>query len=79
VWVVVRGSYKTFCKQIQKHHFCTNVNYMLHVLIIRLNLCANSVSQIAVKTKHLTVDPNICGSSLWQLLCVAHLSPRILE
>ena len=48
VWVVAVGSYKTFCKQIQKHHFCTNVNYMLHVLIIRLNLCANSVSQIAV-------------------------------
>jgi hypothetical protein len=48
VWVV--GSFKQFCKQIKKHYFCTNVNYVLHVFIIRLNLCANSGSQISVVT-----------------------------
>jgi len=67
VWSVAVGFLQNICKQIKKHNFCTNVNYVLHVLIIRLNLCANSGSQIAVVTKYLTVDPNICGSSLWQL------------
>ena len=78
VWVVGvwRGGFvKKFCKQIQKHHFCTNVNYVFHVVVIRQNLCANSGSQIAVVTKYLTVEPNICGSSLWQLF-VTHLVLR---
>jgi hypothetical protein len=77
VWFVAEGSHKQkIFKQIKKHHFCTTV---WHTLIVRLNLCVNSESQIAVVTKSVTVEPRICGSLLWKLLYFTHLGPIILE
>ena len=41
--------------------------------------CINPRRQIAVETNSCTVAPNICGSSLWSLLHVTFLAPRILR
>jgi hypothetical protein len=37
------------------------------------------VGQVARVTKFYTVAPNICGSSVWNLLLVTRLVPRILR
>jgi hypothetical protein len=39
----------------------------------------NTGSQVAVATKFCTVTRNICGRSVWNLLRVTLLAPRILR
>jgi len=47
-------------------------NGLLHAYI-------NAGRQVAVATKFCTVAPNICGSSVYNLLYVAFLTPNILR
>jgi hypothetical protein len=39
----------------------------------------NPGRQVAVATNICAVAPDICGSSVWNLLHVTHLAPRILR
>jgi len=41
--------------------------------------CAHPERQVALTTKFGTVEPNICGSSVWNLLVFTILEPRILR
>jgi len=44
-----------------------------------LNGHTNTGHQVTMATKLCTVAPNICGSSVWNLLHVTFLMPRILR
>lgn len=41
--------------------------------------CAHPRRQVVLTTKFGTVEPNICGSSVWKLLVVTNLEPIILR
>lgn len=39
--------------------------------------CTNPRHQLTMATKFFKIAPNICGSSVWNLLCVTILAPKI--
>jgi hypothetical protein len=41
--------------------------------------CINPAKQVTWPNKFCVVAPNICGSSVWKLLYVTHLVPRIFR
>ena len=47
--------------------------------LYQLQRCTNPGHQVAQVTKFWMVMPNICGSSVWNLLHMTHLAPRILK
>jgi hypothetical protein len=44
-----------------------------------MQVCTNPGPQLAQATKFCTMAPNICGSSIWNLLHVTLLASRILR
>jgi hypothetical protein len=39
--------------------------------------CTNPGRQVSLTTKFIMVEPNVCGSSVWNLLRITHLTPEI--
>jgi len=54
---------------------------VLHVAFLKDQTegCKNPLGQVAVATKFCVVASNICGFSVWTLLHVTVLAPRILR
>lgn len=63
--------------------FCHGQLLYLDVVVLLINLgldkeYTNPGHPIAQKTQFCVVSPNICGSSVWNFLYIALLTPRIL-
>jgi hypothetical protein len=56
-----------------------NLQIDVHFLQCLVQGCTNAGHQVAVVTKVCTVVRNVCGSSVWNLLHVNVLAPRILK